>query len=137
MNKQGELDGEPAVAKKNYTSRQSIDEERSSNCTEAGYERDAQEMEKTSQASPPTVLERILPPFPASRRELYLHIQGFSGLTRPLNARGSPILAKVFWGRQEVSETLDRRPFETALRVMFVGRQDTGTDWEGWILSFD
>ena len=51
-----------------------------------------------------TALEWILSTLPAARREICLHIRAISGLgQQPFHARWNPVLAKIFWGRQEVS----------------------------------
>lgn len=50
----------------------------------------------------PTALEKILPQFPAARREVFLKVEAVSGLWPPYTARGSAVSGRVFWGGQEV-----------------------------------
>lgn len=51
----------------------------------------------------PSSLEKILPPLPASQREVFLHVHAISGLAQPFVAKGNTVLSRVFWGGQEVS----------------------------------
>lgn len=51
----------------------------------------------------PSVLERILPPLPASRRGVFLRVEAFSGLEQPFTAKGNKVSAHVFRDGEEVS----------------------------------
>lgn len=60
----------------------------------------------------PSVLEKILPRFPASRKEVFVRVEGVFGLLPPFSARGGTVSGRVFWGGREVRsrlETLQRQ----------------------------
>lgn len=63
-----------------------------------GMEREDEDEEEEE----PSALEKILPQFPASRKEVFLKVEAVLGLLPPFTARGSAVSAKVFWGGQEV-----------------------------------
>lgn len=50
----------------------------------------------------PSILERIMPPLPASRREVFLSVEAFSGLEQPFTAKGDQVSGRVFWNGEEV-----------------------------------
>lgn len=50
----------------------------------------------------PSALEKILPQFPASRKEVFVKVEAVSGLLPPFTARGNAVSARVFWGGEEV-----------------------------------
>lgn len=49
-----------------------------------------------------SALEKILPQFPASRKQVFLKVEAVLGLLPPFTARGSAVTARVFWCGQEV-----------------------------------
>lgn len=51
----------------------------------------------------PSALEKILPQFPAARKEVFVKVEAVFGLRPPFTARGGAVSARVFWGGQEVS----------------------------------
>lgn len=57
-----------------------------------------------SEDEEPSLLERIMPPLPASRREVFLSVEAFSGLEQPFTAKGDQVSARVFWNGEEVCE---------------------------------
>lgn len=50
----------------------------------------------------PSVLEKILPTFPAAWRQVFVQVEAVSGLVQPFAAKGHVLSARVFWNGQEV-----------------------------------
>lgn len=69
---------------------------------EGGEQEEDEEKEEPSSA-----LEKILPRFPASRKEVFVKLEAVSGLLPPFTARGSAVSARVFWAGEEVRSAVD------------------------------
>lgn len=70
---------------------------------EHGEDGDGEEgREEEEEEEEPSALEKILPRFPASRKEVFIQLEAVLGLLPPFTARGSTMSARVFWGGQEV-----------------------------------
>lgn len=65
---------------------------------------------------PRSALERILPPLPAARPEIFLRVMAVSGLEHSLSHGGSAVSVRVFWGREEVREQDCGRTMERPMR---------------------
>lgn len=52
----------------------------------------------------PSALETILPRLPAAQKEVFVEVQGVSGLSAPFTARGNAVNARIFWGGEEVRD---------------------------------
>lgn len=70
--------------------------------------------EEEEEGEEPSALEKILPQFPAARREVFLRVEAIMGLLPPFTARGSTVSGRIFWGGQEV-----REPCEQVMRGRF------------------
>lgn len=77
-------------------SNRNVDDGEDGDGEEGGGLKDEEEKEQ------PSALERILPQFPASRKEVFVKVEAVLGLLPPFTARGSAACAKVLWGGQEV-----------------------------------
>lgn len=51
----------------------------------------------------PSALEKILPQFPAARKQVFVKVEAVLGLLPPFTKRGRSVSARIFWGGQEVS----------------------------------
>lgn len=63
---------------------------------EHGEEKDEEEEEE------PSALETILPRLPAAQKDVFVKVEGVSGLSAPFTARGNAVYARIFWGGEEV-----------------------------------
>lgn len=104
-----------------------------------GMEREDEDEEEEEE---PSALEKILPQFPASRKEVFLKVEAVLGLLPPFTARGSAVSAKVFWGGQEV-KTRKQTPHShkklIAKRVIFLQTVPGGViDFnEAWMVRYE
>lgn len=56
----------------------------------------------------PSALEKILPQFPAARKEVFVRVEAVLGLLPPFTARDRDASARVFWGGQEVRKRIKK-----------------------------
>ncbi|CAM9485772.1 unnamed protein product [Ectocarpus fasciculatus] len=64
-----------------------------------------EEQEGEEEEEEPSALENILPRLPAAQKEVFVKVQGVSGLSAPFTARGNAVNARIFWGGEEVART--------------------------------
>ena len=69
---------------------------------EEGKREEGGEEAKEEEEKEPSALERILPAFPAARRQVFVQVEAVSGLIQPFAARGHILSARVFWNGEEV-----------------------------------
>lgn len=77
-------------------------EHRHSENLELGEDGDGEEGGQEEEEEEPSTMEKILPRFPASRKEVFIKVEAVLGLSPPFTARGSTVSARVFWGGHEV-----------------------------------
>lgn len=58
--------------------------------------------EEGEEEEEPSALETILPRLPAAQKEVFVKVEGVSGLSAPFTARGNAVYARIFWGGEEV-----------------------------------
>ncbi|CAM9115968.1 unnamed protein product [Ectocarpus sp. 13 AM-2016] len=77
-----------------------------------GGEHDEEEEEEEEEE--PSALETILPRLPAAQKEVFVKVEGVSGLSTPFTARGNRVYARIFWGGEEVARTSSVTPSQQA-----------------------
>ncbi|CAB1113397.1 unnamed protein product [Ectocarpus sp. CCAP 1310/34] len=62
----------------------------------------------------PSALETILPRLPAAQKEVFVKVEGVSGLSAPFAGRGNRVYARIFWGGEEQAPLHQPTPAVTA-----------------------
>ncbi|CAM9304017.1 unnamed protein product, partial [Ectocarpus sp. 12 AP-2014] len=62
----------------------------------------------------PSALETILPRLPAAQKEVFVKVEGVSGLRAPFTGRGNRVYARIFWRGVEVARTSSVTPSQQA-----------------------
>lgn len=84
---------------------------------EEGKEEEREEEEGGEKEEELSALEKILPTFPAARRQVFLQVGAVLGLIQPSAARGDALSARVFWNGDEVRKSA-LSPYDQGMRCL-------------------